>query len=152
MSFSICNLYFILFFRPFLVFKLISFDKSSGMYSSPLMASILRFQAGCLWLVLFLFFFLIPHLFVIVFAVEYVNSFNIVMSFDLISLMIYYQSKSNSILPILMLSLFCLFVSSFRSGSRSSMFTFCVLENSPMFSIFISSIASLYSTTKVWFS
>ena len=79
-------LYFVFFltFRPFLIFTLIPFDKSSSIGISPLKASIsfwtLRFQAGCLWLVLFLFFFFIPHLSVIAFAVEYINSFNVVMS------------------------------------------------------------------------
>ena len=48
---------------------------------------------------------------------------------------------SSAILPILILSLFFLFVSSFRSGSRSSMFMFCVLKNSCRTSSFISSIA-----------
>ena len=38
-SFSFCNLYFLLTFRPFLVFRLISFDKSSSIDSSPLKAS-----------------------------------------------------------------------------------------------------------------
>ena len=57
--FSFCNLYFLLTFRPFLVFTLIPFDKSSSIDSSPLKASvsfwILRFQVGYLWLILFLF-------------------------------------------------------------------------------------------------
>ena len=127
-SFSFCNLYFLLTFSLFLVFTLIPFNKSSSIDSSSLKASIsswiLRFQAGCLWLVLFLFFYFIPHLSVIAFAVEYINSFNIVMSFGLISLMIW----SSAILPILILSLFFLFLSSFRSGSCPSMFMFCLEE------------------------
>ena len=54
------------------------------------------------------------------------------MSFNFISLMIW----SRAILPILMLSLFFLFVSSFRNGSCSSMFIFCVLKNYSRISVF----------------
>ena len=78
------------------------------------------------------FLFFIPRFSIIAFAVEHVNLFNVVMSFGFISLMIWYRA----ILPILMLSLFFFFVSSFRSGSRSSMFIFCILKNSSRISVF----------------
>ena len=59
---------------------------------------------------------------------------------------------SSAILPIPMLNLFFLFFSSFRSDFCSFMFMFCILKNSSWISISISSIVSLFFTTKVSFS
>ena len=122
---------------------LIPFDKSSSIDNFRLRTSIsfwiLSFQVGFLWLFLFLYFFFIPHLFGIAFAAEYVNSFNVVLSFGLIPLIFW----SSSILPMLMLSLFFLLVSSFTSCSRSSKLMLCVLKNSSRISIFFLQL-SLY--------
>ena len=70
------------------------------------------------------------------------------MSFGLIFLMIWFSA----LLPILMFSLFFLFVFSFSSGSLSSMFMFYVLKNFSRISIVTSSITILFSITMVSFS
>ena len=59
--------------------------------------------------------------------------------------------RSSATLPILMLSLFFLFVSSFRNSSCSAVFIFCDLKKSCRISNYISAITSLFSNTKVSF-